>query len=406
MKILDIAEFYSETGGGVTTLVNQKLDAAVRHGHEVVVVAPGMEDRVDERAGGKIIWVKSPPLPVDPQYYRMFGGMGPVHEILDRETPDIIEGSSPWRGAWIAARWRGTAPRVLVLHQDFVAAYGYTYLGRLLKNRSIDRLFGWYWSYLRRLTARFDSVVVSGDWLAERLALFGIARVAPIPFGVKKDGLTPQLRDDKVRRELLAACGVEEDGKLLLTVGRFHPEKRVGTIIGGFERAKKGQPMGLVIVGDGGSRRRIERRAHRAGNVHLAGAIRDRGRLAKYLASADLLLHGCAHETFGLVVAEAMCAGLPLVVPRTGGAGQLASREFAEMYDAGDPDACAAAILRLVARNRQSLSLAAFRAASERVPSINDHFKNLFAFYETLTQRRGPSAPGPHAFNDAATRVL
>ena len=41
MKIVDVAEYYSENGGGIRTYIQAKMRIAEKHGHEVVVVAPG-----------------------------------------------------------------------------------------------------------------------------------------------------------------------------------------------------------------------------------------------------------------------------------------------------------------------------------------------------------------------------
>lgn len=388
MKIVDIAEFYSETGGGVRTYVNQKLEAGARYGHQIVVIAPGSEDRVETRAGGKIIWVKAPPLPVDPRYYRMFWREAGVHEILDQEAPDVVEGSSPWMGGWIAARWPGSALKAFVFHQDFVAAYAHTYLGRFLGDNRVDRLFGWYWRYLRRLTALYDTTVVSGDWLAARLEGFGLRHPDIVPFGVETERFSPRHHDQNLRRQLLDSCGLNEDAKLLLAVSRFHPEKRLATIINAFAQAAHSQPMGLVIVGDGGGRARVEGMAGRVKNVFLAGAITDRDRLAAYFASADALVHGSAAETYGLVVAEAICSGLPLVVPNRGGASELAAPDFAETYPAGNAEACAVAICRLLARDRNILSQASSEAAAKRIGSTRDHFRALFDFYQERIDER------------------
>ena len=69
MKVADIAEFYSEHGGGVRSYVHQKLAASARLGHETVVIAPGPADREDRVSGGKIVWVKAPRLALDPRYH-------------------------------------------------------------------------------------------------------------------------------------------------------------------------------------------------------------------------------------------------------------------------------------------------------------------------------------------------
>ena len=91
MKIVDVAEYYSENGGGIRTYIQAKMRIAEKHGHEVVVVAPGPEDGEEEKYGGRIVWVKGPPVPFYDAYSIMWN-MRAVHRVLDREKPDILEG--------------------------------------------------------------------------------------------------------------------------------------------------------------------------------------------------------------------------------------------------------------------------------------------------------------------------
>ena len=83
MKVVDVAEFYADQGGGVKTYINQKLRAGAERGHEVVVIAPGPTGEVEERHGGKVVWIKSPPLPPDPRYF-VFMRQAAIHEAIDR----------------------------------------------------------------------------------------------------------------------------------------------------------------------------------------------------------------------------------------------------------------------------------------------------------------------------------
>ena len=69
MRVVDVCEFYAERGGGVKSYANAKLRAGARAGHEVVVVAPGPRDAEERREGGRIVWLKSPPMPFDPRYH-------------------------------------------------------------------------------------------------------------------------------------------------------------------------------------------------------------------------------------------------------------------------------------------------------------------------------------------------
>lgn len=389
MKIADITEFYSEHGGGVRTYVTQKLEASARFGHETVIVAPGPADREEVRPGGKIVWVRAPVLPVDRRYH-IFTHARAVWDVLDREQPDVVEGSSPWRGGWIAAGWRGKATKILVMHADPVAVYPHTLLGRVMNEAQIDRLFGWFWSYLRRLNMGFHATVVAGDWLARRFAGFGLQGLAVVPFGVDRAVFTPAARDPAVRAEMLKACGLDS-GKVLLAVGRHHPEKRLGVLIDAAAQAGRMLPTGLFIIGDGPTRALVERHAARHAHIHIAGQVNDRRKVAAYMASADGFLHGSASETYGLAVAEALCCGTPIVVPTTGGAGDFADGACGESYRAGDVAAAAGAAVRLLTRDRDTLSRAALDLAQQRIGHAETHFERLFGLYEDLRLKAVPT---------------
>jgi alpha-1,6-mannosyltransferase len=391
MKIVDVAEFYAERGGGVRTYIEQKLQAASAQGHDMLIIAPGAEDREEIRHGGRIAWVRSRPMPFDPRYYLLTRERA-VHALLEREAPDVIEGSSPWTGGIFVARYqareslRGRPHKSFVFHQDPIAVYPQTLLGSWLGERRVDGMFGPYWAYLRRLSRRFDVTVVSGHWLAERLAGFGVHNPVAVPFGIDKHAFRAAQPDPALRAELIARTGADPSAKLLVTVSRHHPEKRLGTLLNAVQLVAAKQPVALVIYGEGPLGAWLARKA-RGLPVQLAGVTRDRVLLARVMASADGLLHGSAAETYGLVVAEALSAGLPIVVPDRGGAADLARPEHAETYAAGDAQACAAAIQRLLHRDRTALRQAALHASDTLVRSQEAHFAHLFATYAALTHR-------------------
>lgn len=380
MKVVDVAEFYAEKGGGVRTYVHQKLEAGARLGHEIVIIAPGPEDAEERRLGGRIRWIKGPPMPLDPRYHVLWNERA-VHAALDAERPDVVEGSSPWSGGWFAARWRGRAKKAFIFHQDPVAVYPQTFLGRWLGPGRVDSMFGPYWAYLRSLAHRFDRTIVAGEWLAERLHERGITNARAVPFGIDKARFSPAHADPAVKSRWLAECGVPEGAPLWVAISRFHPEKRLGTLLDAFARASRERPMGLVIFGQGPLEAWVRRRAKGIPGVHVAGFVTDRALIAATLASADGFLHGSAAETYGLVVAEAICSGLPLVAPNVGGAADLADDAFSQTYPAGDAKACAAAMLTLLSRPRDLLGRAALETARTRIGTMEDHFTALFDLY-------------------------
>jgi alpha-1,6-mannosyltransferase len=386
MKIADVSEFYAEQGGGVKTYTQHKLRAASAAGHELVVVAPGKRDGEEPFAGGRIVWVKSPPMPLDPRYH-VFVSPAAVHAVLEREQPDVIEGSSAWTGGLFAASFPGAAQKALIFHQDPVAVYPHTFLDGVLSSARIDRLCEPYWAYLRRLAGQYDVTVTAGAWLAERLRDNGIDNARPVFFGSDTSAFSPSLRDPALRAELLARTGTSPEGQLLVAVARHHPEKRLHTLCEAVRRVRERRPVGLVIFGDGPFRWLVERWARQAGGVHVAGFTSNRHELARSLASADALLHGSAAETYGIAVAEALSSGLPVIVPERGGAAELADPSCAELYPPGDAQACARAIERLLDRPRTELTAAAQRHAARAVRDLDAHFRDLFALYAELTAR-------------------
>jgi alpha-1,6-mannosyltransferase len=386
MRIVDVCEFYSPRGGGVRSYIDRKMALIAEHGHELVVLAPATEDRIEQRpGGGRIIWVKAPAMPFD-RNYRMFWDAEPIHAWLDRLRPDIVEASSPWRPAWIVGSWAGEATRIFFLHNDPVVSYPYRWFGPVAPRERIDRMFEWFNRYLRRIAPQYDGVVVCGESLRRRLDERGVGPVACMPLGIDRAAFSPALRDPGLRASLLAECELPESATLLIGVGRHHPEKRWPLVIDAVQAAGAQAPIGLVLIGDGMDRANVERRAGENPHVRLFRPLYDRPQLARLLASADALIHGCEGETFGLVASEALASGLPLIVPDEGGCADISRPDFAELWRANDARAASEAILRMVARDRAAVRSAAAQAALS-VRSDRQHVTALLAHYETLGSR-------------------
>lgn len=383
MKIVDVCAFYTPHGGGVKTYIDRKLAIGAAMGHDIVVIAPGSHDHVERRAGGTIVHIGSPQLLVD-RRYRYFHDAGAVHARLDVERPDVVEASSPWRTANIVADWQGDAPRTLIMHADPLAAYAYRWFGRFGSREAIDKSFDLFWRHLRRLGARFDSVISANHHLSTRLRAGGVAGVATIAMGVDPGLFSPSQRDAALRRDLLARCGLPESANLLIGVGRHSGEKRWPLVIDACLAASQHRPIGLVLVGDGRDRARLVRQIGNNPHVHLLAPLTDRALLAKLMASADALIHGCEAETFGLVAAEAAASGLPLIVPDEGGASDFVRGDNGVLYEAGDAGAAARAIAELLSRDRERLTRASAELAAS-VPLIDDHFSALFDHYRALS---------------------
>ena len=382
MKLVDVCAFYAPKGGGVRTYIDRKLKAGAALGHEVVVIAPGVRDEVEERGpGARIVWLKSTVFPLDFNY-RYFSDVPALYAALDREQPDFVEASSPWRSASIIAEWPGKAPRALIMHADPLSAYAYRWFDPLATRDTINGLFDRYWRHLLRLDSVYDMIVSASPSLTERLTAGGLKRVVTNPMGVDPGVFAPHLRDADLRKGLLELCELPETATLLIGVGRFSPEKRWPMLIDAVTVAGHRHEVGLVLVGQGRDLKNIERRIGGNPHVRILAPINGRAELARVMASADALLHGCEAETFCMVAAEARASGLPLITPDEGGAADQARASGGWIYRSGDPAAAADAIAQYCLGRETGVAGPGTDVPDPR--TMDDHFQELFAMYEAL----------------------
>jgi alpha-1,6-mannosyltransferase len=391
MRIADVCAFYTPAGGGVRTYVEAKLRAAARFGHEMIVIAPGERHEVARRGPGAVlVTIPSPRLPVDGRY-RYFDDEAALHAVLDAWQPDHVEASSPWSSATMVGRWQGAATRSLIMHSDPLAAYAYRWLGGFASTDRIDRWFGWFWSHLRGLGRMFDTVVCANAQFTDRLRMGGIANSETIRMGVEPGLFSPSLRSPALREQALGALGLGPDAVLLLGIGRFSAEKRWDMVLRAVGEAARNHDVGMLLIGDGPPRPKLELLAKRIGGIAVLPRITDRDELARLLASADALVHGCEAETFCMVAAEARASGIPLIVPDRGAALDQLVAGAGTSYRSASQNSMARAIDRFIERGPELQRAAATR--SSRVRSMDEHFAELFARYERLGPHRVGQQP-------------
>ena len=383
MRIADICEFYSPQGGGVRTYVHARWKAAAAAGHEVSVIAPSARSLVTKVTGGALVEVKAPRHPVDPKYH-IFWSAAPVHAALDRIAPDLIEASSPWRGAWLAALYPRSVPRTLFMHEEPVEKWGYGLFERLFSRRTIDRrIIPWLWAHLKRLYEHFDRLLCAAPSTTERLRQAGVRRIATVPLGVEADLFSPANRDETLRRELLKQMRLPPAAALLLGVGRHNWEKRWPVAIEAVQRLGLAHDAGFAMLGSGPTTRALRRRFGGNPHVMMMEPVSGRQDYARILASADIMV-STGIETFGLAAAEAVASGVPVAAPRGGAVAAFCEPGFSELHRLGDPRDASAALARLLTRLPQARAAAA--AAAAHVRTLDRHFDEVFALYMRLTE--------------------
>jgi len=386
MRIVDVAAFYTPFGGGVKTYIDRKLAAGPLAGHEIIVVAPGPEDLVEERGpGARLIYLKAPSFPLDRRYH-YFRDVAALHATLDALAPDFVEASSPWRSARLVGEWPGPAPRALVMHADPLSAYAYRWFDRVASRPMIDRGFGMFWRHLLYLDELFEASITTGEDQTARLLAGGMVNVVTNPMGVEPGVFSPDLRDEGLRARLLERCNLPPEATLLLGAGRHGPEKRWPMVIEAVTAAGVAAPVGLVLAGDGRERARVARAAADNPHIHLIAPVTDRHEVARLFASADALVHGCEAEVFCTVGGEARASGIPVIMPDRGGGADHARLSGGWLYASADPVALTQAIAAFIAAPRAKVRARAVERAPA-VRTIDEHFHDLFADYESIVQK-------------------
>lgn len=150
----------------------------------------------------------------------------------------------------------------------------------------------------------------------------------------------------------------------ILFVGKLRPNKNILGLIESCKILKsKGVKFKLHIVGDGYLRDRIANAAETI-NCNIHGFISDKEQLLEIYRKCDLLVVPSFKESFGLIYAEAMTQGLPVIYTKGQGFdGNFPEGHVGFSVDPNSPENISDAILR-TKENLNSMSKNAYEAAS------------------------------------------
>ncbi|GAA1980783.1 glycosyltransferase [Catenulispora subtropica] len=312
MRIVQLANAYTPTSGGLRTVVDALGRGYADAGHERVLVIPGRRHAREETAAGLV--VTFPGVPVSGGY-RVIPRFGPVRELLEELAPDSVEVSDKATlaaaGPW--ARKHGVGA-VLISHErlDAVTAARFPHAWRT-GNRVLRPALH---RRSRNLAEGFDVVVVASAFAGREFEGTS-AKLSEIPLGVDLDTFRPRPAGLPVARP-------EGDRPWRLVYsGRLSVEKNpIAAVAAVKALTAAGIPVRLDVYGTGSQRDHLERAATGL-PITFHGHLGDRAALAAHLAAADVVLAPGPAETFGLSVLEALASGTPVVTADTGGAGEL-----------------------------------------------------------------------------------
>lgn len=226
-----------------------------------------------------------------------------------------------------------------------------------------------------------DTVIVPTPSMEARLRTLGVtAPIAVVPTGIDVALFSGGRRDPDWR----TGIGAGEDGRIVLLASRLAREKNVELVFSALA-ALDDPSVHLVLAGDGPERGNLESAAKAAGiaaQTHFLGHV-PREALPDVYASADAFVFPSTTETQGLVLAEALVAGLPVVAVDTPAMRDVLAEDGRLV--AADPSAMAEALRVTLAERRSQQSAA--RLAQRRF-SLELQTRRIVAIYQTLLEER------------------
>lgn len=190
------------------------------------------------------------------------------------------------------------------------------------------------------------------------------------------------------RLEARETLGLPDDAFIVGNVGRLHPDKDQATLIQGFAKALPALPEGslLAILGKGRLEQDLKELANELGigdQVKFLGQVPEARR---FFRAFDVFALSSDHEPFGMVLLEAMAAGVPLLATACGGAIEVVEG-VGILFPLGDAERLAQglqhlAVLtdeqredcaeRMLGRLHERFSDEAVRDAFWRLPQVTD----------------------------------
>ncbi len=275
------------------------------------------------RRYGWNVWWRFPP----GMRLRVRSAVRLAHQYVDRHgVPDIIHAHS--------ARWAGAAAARLsdALAVPYVLTEHFSGFQR-------EEVVSWRWPLVETGFRHAHGIAAVSSVLRDTIAAQGLAAFEDV-------AVHPNL----VRTALFALPPAGRPSPppfRFVTVAHLNPRKNIGGLLEAFAQAFAGSDAtSLTVVGDGPERTALEQRARELGvaaQVTFSGSL-DREEVREALWNAHAFALSSHHETFGVVLVEAMATGLPVVATRCGGPEDIVTDETGRLVPTNDPDALAEAL--------------------------------------------------------------
>lgn len=381
LRILMLSDVYFPRINGVSTSIETFRRDLAGYGIDVTLVVPAYPE---DHPGTDIHRVRSWRLPFDPEDRLMSWNelVQVTRTLATHRQFDLIHVQTPF-----AAHYAGTklmreldVPLLATYHTHF-EEYFQHYLPLLPRPllRKVAR------SVVRSQCASYDAIVVPSHAMRSTLGSYGVSQ----PMHVLPTGIPVAMFEGGDRSAFRAGHGIAENRQVALFVGRVAHEKNIDFLINVASHARRSLPnFMLMIAGDGPALTDLKKRARKLGlddHVKFIGYLDRTTELADCYAAADTFVFASKTETQGLVLLEAMAAGLPVYALAEMGTKDILEPRRGAVVATDDVDDFAQGLVALLqdAPRRSALSEAARTWAAEW--SAPERARQLAALYRTLS---------------------
>src|SRR6185369_16526469 len=307
MRILMVSDVYFPRVNGVSTSIETFRRTLAEHGIEVRLVVPRYGDEAEE-AG--VVRVAGRPVPGDRED-RLVGWRAMHRAVLEAARDcDLIHIQTPFIAhyAGLKAARRLGLPVVATYHtlfEEYVQHYAPFLPAGWLKEQA--RAFS------RRQCNALDRVIVPSTAMRQRLNAYGVS----VPLHVLPTGIPTSRFAGGNGPAFRYRHGILSTRPVALFVGRVAHEKNIGFLLEALTHARRARPdLLFVVAGEGPAMADLAAQVKALGlrdAVQFIGYLDRSSELPDCYAAADVFIFASRTETQGLVLLEAMAAGLPVI---------------------------------------------------------------------------------------------
>ncbi len=382
MKIGIFTDTFTPQINGVTSIVCELERVLIKQGHQVYIFAPAYFPE-QRRENGHIFRFPA----INARFHRDSRIVIPYERRAFSVFKDLeaVYSHTPFSMGILALRVakRYKLPHVHTYHTLFREYLHY--LPRLIRpsRRLAERISAAFCN-------RCDAVTVPSTVMREELLRYGIHKpIYLLPFGVAVEPYEQPMRVDARHR-----LGLTSEEFFLFYAGRLGAEKNLDFLLRAFRAMLDSwdgpKLLRLVLAGNGPYRPHLESLAQELAlgdRIIFAGFI-PREELVDYYRAADLFLFASKTETQGLVLMEAMAAGLPAVAVRAMGVQDVVFPDETGVLVPEDQDVFVKTVLSLLsdaAKHRQLREGAKRKAREMSIDRSAQRLIEIFCQLKTPT---------------------